>query len=298
MGVVPRRFFCIPCKKERWPGDCEHARVVSDLSEMKLFSRQALFDDVCRGCGESPRGCNCPAQAKNLRSEATASAIVSRVFALSGCPCRHHVTAYLVDDVKGTITCGTCCSNVTAFSTGEASAIEDKIDNAGRRSIGLHILEKAIAFGLETGDRKLACDPRMPGWISNGHFIAYAGDEAADMLLKTHDSYSCEIFDQFKAWEATGRGLSVHWADVRCEPKEKPVDMIGWGKRGWTNNRKRGMCQDAVTIVAPTYSDVICGESTCREHGKDDDPLAMLVRWEWSKISAAAMPRCRETIIE
>lgn len=302
MGVVPRKFFCWKCNRMRWPGDCEHARTMSGLGDLSLMKRQMLFDDVCRGCGETPRACGCPANMRNERQLAVAGATAARVLALTGCSCKHHITAYLADDVAKTIACGACCvlkEDSLPLTLGPGLGFNgtprtDIVDNADRRPVSKSYVRNAIEYGLsEEPERELIRDNRMPGWVTNGHFMAFAGNDEADGFFSRHRTRESSILSDFRAWEAAGPGQRVLYSSVRCEPKEAPVDMMGWGKPGWTGDRPRPV----VTIVAPDYSSVLLGASTNREKGHDDEALSMLLGWNNGKISSIVMPR-REIIIE
>lgn len=307
--VVPRRFFCGPCKKERWPGDCEHARVVSNLREMTLFSQQTLFDDVCRKCGESPRGCSCSFDARNMRRQTVVDATTARVFALVGCRCPHHVTAYTADKAKEAIACGPCCrdrstaflSQALAGTVKVADVAPGRIDNTGRSVISLEKVKEAIAFGLtDNPDRPIAYDTRMPGWVSNGHFMAHVVEQAYSALLREHKTYEAEgMFDRFKDWEAAGPGAQLYFEMAKCGTKDNPVDMAVWGVGyEWSVTEPN----DTLSIVAPAYSNILTGigghTSVHRSPNQDGNGFSMLVCWDIStkKIIAAAMPR-RETII-
>lgn len=302
--VVTRKFFCVKCRRERWPGDCEHGRVVSGLGGLSLLQQQLVFYDVCRLCRKTPRGCNCPAEARRAKAGSATNATALHVLALSGCSCGHHVTAYLANDVKGTITCGTCCSSVTTgnaltFSTGEVVVSGDRIDNTGRSVISLLKVKEAIAFGLtDKAERELVYDTRMPGWVSNDHFMAYVGEDACSALLREHKNVeSTYIFDHFKDWEAAGLGARLFYETVKCGTKDNPVDMVAWGVGyEWSVAEPN----DTLSIVAPAYSNLLSGgaigTSIHRSPNQASNGFSMLVAWNGRKISAVAMPR-RETII-
>jgi hypothetical protein len=61
MGIVPRKFFCEECKKMRWPGDCGHGRIVSQLKSLSADELTMMVSDR-RRCGCDTRAgtvCSC-----------------------------------------------------------------------------------------------------------------------------------------------------------------------------------------------------------------------------------------------
>ena len=308
MGVVPRKFFCRDCKKDRWPGDCEHPRTVTTAR----FPYVVGLTDLCRDCAKSKKECKCPEKARVAAKMEADTAMALRVLALVGCSCKHHVTAYLADKVDETIACGKCCSGITlgkglTFPTGEVRVVKDVIDNSDRISrppcTGSSPPSSTVSSLTRTAS-SLTIPGCQAGSRTDTSLLSLEIEEAEEALHArplVQDAETSPSLTAFKAWEAAGvRALSS--SGPRCGASLRtrtPSSMIGWGQASWSSRKENGKYKDAITIVAPAYSRRrdAAGRLIASEE-KTTKALSMLIRWNGStgKICAIVMPR-RETII-
>lgn len=288
MGVVPRQFFCSACRRMRWPGDCEHRRTIDDFSSLSsVVLKQSVHSDVCGGCLKRLRECSCHDTARARSQRLSTEPTLARVRALVGCTCPHHVAAYLADDVAKTVKCGACCrpARILLSEDGTATVALD----SDRIPVRLSVVRDAFAWGDKEHSRgSLFFDPDAPGWISNGHWLAFVGTAGVDTLSKEFASERRHLAKTILEEEGD-RGVSVYWRSVTCEPKEAPVEMIGW-----RTDEERERNVPYPTIIAPAYNALLSWGSPTRS---GTEALSPVKAWGNNKLVALVMPR-RETIIE
>lgn len=115
MQTHSQRFFCVPCKRYRWPGDCPHKVVMATMPGV-LPPPRGGDPAVCTICSRDYVHCTCPPHKTRMRTRESAQAKAARIRALTGCPCQHHIVAWDEDDIEKIIKCSSLCCTVSVMA--------------------------------------------------------------------------------------------------------------------------------------------------------------------------------------